>query len=71
MSDKIERAKYFTTRRVSARILHDKELKPFFFGAIGGKCVTMDSKIKHLTRNSAIDDARKFREHARKAVDAA
>lgn len=71
MSEKIERAKLYATGKLSARKLYDKELTPFYVGSIAGKCVMMDSSIKHRTRAAAIDDARKFRQHAASIVSAA
>lgn len=68
-----EKLKFYAgARRADAVKLHrvvDGNFVPYWVGTLRGKLVTIDSTIKHHDRESAVNDARAFRESCRQELE--
>lgn len=63
---------YAEAKRSDAVKLHrvvNGDFVPYWVGTLRGKLVTLDSTIKHHDRESAVNDARAFRESCRRELE--
>lgn len=62
---------YANAKRASAIMIHkveDGDFIPYWVGRLNGRCVTMNSDVKHKRRDQAVEDARRFRESCRREL---
>ena len=63
---------YAEARRADAVKLHriiDGDFVPYWVGTLRSKLVTLDASVKHQDRESAVNDARAFRDSCREELE--